>query len=89
MKSNITNSKNIKIRVTPQQHHYIETVAKENKTTLSEVIRHSLFSESTRNDYAIKIHRVLVKNELQNLITALSIPSTTKELILKELNKIE
>lgn len=43
MKSNITNSKNIKIRVTPQQHHYIETVAKENNTTLSEVIRHSLF----------------------------------------------
>lgn len=33
MKSNITNSKNIKIRVTPQQHHYIETVAKENNTT--------------------------------------------------------
>lgn len=89
MKSNITNSKNIKIRVTPQQHHYIETVAKENNTTLSEVIRHSLFSESTSNDYAIKIHRVLVKNELQNLITALSIPSTIKELILKELNKIE
>ena len=89
MKSNITNSKNIKIRVTPQQHHYIETVAKENNTTLSEVIRHSLLSESTSNDYAIKIHRVLVKNELQNLITALSIPSTTKELILKELNKIE
>lgn len=89
MKSTTTNSKNIKIRVTPQQYSYIETVAKENNTTISDVIRCSLFSESNINEYTAKIHKIIIIDQIHNLITAMNIPCNTKDLILKELNEIE
>ena len=89
MKSKVKNTKNLKIRVTPKQQHCIENIAKEKGTTLSEIMRIALFTNSAQNKYAIRIHNELIKNQIYNHINAMPISKNTKELIFKELNEIE
>lgn len=88
MKEEKNLSKNLKIRVTPDEKESVCTVAKDKNISMSDVIRHAMFDEDASSPYAIAIQHNMIKNELMNRIQVFDIPKSTKEKILKELSTV-
>ena len=88
MKEEKNLSKNLKIRVTPDEKESVCTVAKDKNISMSDVIRHAMFDEDASSPYAIAIQHNMIKNELMNRIQVFDIPKSTKEEILKELSTV-
>ena len=79
MKEEKNLSKNLKIRVTPDEKESVCTVAKDKNISMSDVIRHAMFDEDASSPYAIAIQHNMIKNELMNRIQVFDIPKSTKE----------
>ena len=90
MKTNNNLSSELKMRVSNSQKLAITQVAKSRNMTTSDFLRNIIFEPSTLSSYAVTIRHNLVKNELYNRIQASNeIPKRYKELIYKEIDKID
>lgn len=90
MKTNDNLSSELKMRVSNSQKLAITQAAKSHNMTKSDFLRNIIFEPSTLSSYAVTIRNNLVKNELYNRIQASNeIPKRYKELIYKEIDKID
>ena len=80
----------LKVRVTDTQKQAVTKVAKASNLSTSDFIRNIIFAQDTLPSHAITIRRTLIKNELHNHIQASTeIPNKYKEIIYKEIDKID
>lgn len=86
-KENLT--KNLKIRVSPNEKEFIEKAAKSDGISISDLIRRSILDGKNSSGYAVKIQRNRVKHEIRNRIIAMNISKNIKSNILKELEEID
>lgn len=89
MKTTETRSKNVKIRLTPEEKKAIDNLAEKEGTSFSGIVRRTLFDKESSSSYSIAIQRNLIKNEIMNRIQSMGIPKTTKTKIIKEIGTIE
>lgn len=79
-------TENVRVRLTPSQKKFIDTIAKSNRISSSDVVRDILFDEKSPSPYFIALQNNLPKNELMNIVQRAKITKSAKEKIMKELN---
>ncbi len=88
IKDNLTAE--LKLRVTDIQKQSVTKAAKSSNLSTSDFLRNIIFEQDTLSPQAVLIRRNLIKNELHNLIQASTkIPNKYKEIIYKEIDKID
>lgn len=87
MRTSEKKTQNIKIRMTKTEENAVIRIAKENHSTVSDVIRKTLFNNTTEINTSIMIE--LYKQRIYNLIQHTPMPKDSRENIVKELNKYE
>ena len=75
----------LKVRVTSTERKAIEAQAENSASTVSSIVRKSLFTDKA--DPVIAIRTELEKQRLFNLIQHTKMQKNSKELLIKELNK--
>lgn len=75
----------LKVRVTSAERKAIEAQAENSASTVSSIVRKSLFTDKT--DPVIAIRTELEKQRLFNLLQHTRMPKDSRELLIKELNK--
>ena len=80
----------LKLRVTDEQKQAVTKSAKASNLSTSDFLRNIIFEQDSLSSQAVLIRRSLRKNELQNHIQASpEIPNKYKEIIYKEMDKID
>lgn len=80
----------LKLRVTDIQKQSVTKAAKASNLSTSDFLRNIIFEQDTLSSQAVIIRQNLIKNELHNHIQASpEIPNKYKEIIYKEMDKID
>ena len=79
-------SKYVKVRVTESEFNAINTKAKSNHTTISNVLREACFNSDCNCSIADSIRNEIRFQKIFNLIQHTKMPRSSREKLIKELN---